>query len=120
MEIKKSVITALNQIGVEAGDTVLVHSDSTLAMRLSKSASWLEANRFMQECFEETLGVQGTLIVPTFNYNFCKGKPYVHESTPSQVGLFSEQVRKDPRALRSFHPIFSFASAIFVPSSNSI
>jgi len=110
MEAKKSVITALNQIGVEAGDTVLVHSDSTLAMRLSKSASWLEANRFMQECFEETLGAQGTLIVPTFNYNFCKGKPYVHESTPSQVGLFSEQVRKDPRALRSFHPIFSFAA----------
>ena len=110
MEAKKSVINALNQIGVEAGDTVLVHSDSTLAMRLSKSASWLEANWFMQECFEETLGAQGTLIVPAFNYDFCKGKPYIHEKTPSQVGLFSEQIRKDSRALRSFHPIYSFAA----------
>ena len=110
VEAKISVIAALNQIGVKAGDTVLVHSDSTLAMRLSKSNSWLEGNRFMQECFEETVGTQGTLIVPTFNYDFCKGKPYIHERTPSQVGLFSEQVRKDPRALRSFHPIYSFAA----------
>jgi aminopeptidase-like protein/aminoglycoside N3'-acetyltransferase len=107
---KKTIINALNQLGIEAGDTVLIHSDSTLAMRLSKSASWLEANRFMQECFEETLGAQGTLIVPTFNYGFCKGKPYIHEKTPSQVGLFSEQIRKDPRALRSFHPIYSFSA----------
>ncbi|MCD6577482.1 MAG: DUF4910 domain-containing protein [Anaerolineaceae bacterium] len=106
---KKKIIDALSQVGVKAGDTVLVHSDSTLAMRLSKSASWFGANQFMQESFEDLLGAQGTLIVPTFNYDFCKGKPYIHEKSPSQVGLFSEQVRKDPRALRSFHPIFSFA-----------
>ncbi|MDO9545170.1 MAG: DUF4910 domain-containing protein [Pelolinea sp.] len=109
-EAKKQVIQALNQAGIKAGDTVLVHSDSTLAMRLSISASWSDACSFLQECFEETLGENGTLVVPTFNYNFCKGKPYIHEKTPSQVGIFSDHVRKDKRAVRSFHPIYSFAA----------
>ena len=109
-DAKKQVVHALNQIGIDAGDTVLVHSDSTLAMRLSKSASWSEASLFLQECFEETLSENGTLLVPTFNYGFCKGKPYIHERTPSQVGIFSDHVRKDERAVRSFHPIYSFAA----------
>jgi len=109
-EAKKQVVDALNQIGIKAGDTVLVHSDSTLAMRLSKSASYSEASSFLQECFEETLGENGTLLVPTFNYNFCKGKPYNHEKSPSQVGIFSDHIRKDERTVRSFHPIYSFAA----------
>ena len=107
---KKIVIDALHQAGVEKGDIVLVHSDTTLAMRLAKAASWLDAAWFLQECFEEALGAQGTMIVPTFNYDFCKGKPYHYENSPSQVGLFSELVRKDVRAIRSFHPIYSFAA----------
>jgi aminopeptidase-like protein/aminoglycoside N3'-acetyltransferase len=107
---KRQVIDAINQIGIKAGDTVLVHSDSTLAMHLSKSASFSAACTFLQECFEETLEENGTLLVPTFNYDFCKGKPYIHEKSPSQVGLFSNHVRQDKRAVRSFHPIYSFAA----------
>jgi aminopeptidase-like protein/aminoglycoside N3'-acetyltransferase len=107
---KKQVIDALNRVGIKTGDAVLVHSDSTLAMRVSESASFSAASSFLQECFEEALGESGTLLVPTFNYDFCKGKPYSHEKSPSQVGLFSNHVRQDKRAVRSFHPIYSFAA----------
>ena len=51
LQAKKQVVGALNRIGIKAGDTVLVHSDSTLAMRLSKSASFSAASAFLKECF---------------------------------------------------------------------
>jgi aminoglycoside 3-N-acetyltransferase len=52
----------------------------------------------------------GTFVVPTFTYAFCRGKPYGAARSPSEVGLFTESVRRDPRAMRSTHPIFSVAA----------
>ncbi|HEY60651.1 MAG TPA: DUF4910 domain-containing protein [Anaerolineae bacterium] len=109
-EKKAKVIDLLKQAGVNSGDIVLVHSDSTLAMKLSGAESWAEALQFLQSCFEAVLGESGTLIVPTFTYDFCKGKPYNHLSTPSTVGFFTNHIRRNPHAVRSFHPIFSFAA----------
>ncbi len=100
---------ALIDAGVTTGDTVLVHSDSTLSMELSGAASWGDALAFQLGCFVDVLGPCGTLIVPTFNYDFCEGKPYDQESSPSQVGLFSNFVLNHPGSVRSSHPIFSFA-----------
>jgi len=55
------------------------------------------------------LGPTGTLIVPTFNYDFCRGVPYDDRHTPSQVGVFTEYVRTHADAVRTFHPIYSCA-----------
>ena len=101
---------ALREVGVSAGDTVLVHSDSTLAMQLSGADNWSDALAFQLDAFLDILGPSGTLIVPTFNYDFCEGKPYDHDSSPSQVGMFSNFLLNRPESVRSFHPIFSFAA----------
>lgn len=101
--------SALIDVGISAGDTVLVHSDSTLAMELSGAEWWDDALAFQLTCFLDVLGPRGTLIVPTFNYDFCEGQPYNHDSSPSQVGLFSNFILNRADAIRSFHPIFSFA-----------
>lgn len=53
------------------------------------------------------MGSNGTLIIPTFNFDFCQGKKYVHEETPSQVGIFSNYMLGAQGDLRSFHPIYS-------------
>jgi aminoglycoside 3-N-acetyltransferase len=100
---------ALAELGVAAGDTLLVHSDSTLAMTLSGADKWDDALAFQLDGFERALGPEGTLLTPTFNYDFCSGDPYTHESSPSQVGMFSSFVLRHANAVRSFHPIFSFA-----------
>ena len=104
------VADALERAGVASGDTVLIHSDASLAMKLTGAEWWEDALSFLLHCFESFLGKAGTLLVPTFNYDFCRGKPYSHERSPSQVGLFTNHVRCQPRAVRSFHPIFSFAA----------
>jgi aminoglycoside 3-N-acetyltransferase len=65
---------------------------------------------FVLECLLEHLGANGTVVVPTFTYSCAAGGSYVHESTPSEVGPFSEYVRCLPGAHRSIHPLFSQAA----------
>lgn len=100
----------LQKIGIGKGDTILVHSDATPALELNNFNSWRNALNLLKNCFLDVLGPTGTLVVPTFNYDFCKGKPYSHEKSRSQVGIFTNYILLDNRSYRSFHPIFSFAA----------
>ena len=99
----------LINIGLRPGDNVLVHSDST-AVRELTGLKWSDSLDLLKNCFLNILGKDGTLIVPTFNWDFCKGKSYVHEKTRSQVGMFTNNILFDDQSLRSFHPIYSFAA----------
>jgi len=105
-EIEKN----LQKVGLKKGDVVLVHSNSSLLMQKGKFKNWLDALDLLKECFLNVLGPTGTLVVPTFNYDFCKGKPYSHEKSISQVGMFTNYILLDNTSYRSFHPIFSFAA----------
>ena len=110
MQAQEMIEEALRRAGLDGGDVVLVHSDATPAMTLAGFEWWEDALMLLKECFLNVLSPEGTLLVPTFYYDFCKGKPYSHETSPSQVGMFTNSVRLDKRAVRSFHPIFSFAA----------
>jgi len=97
------MVRGFRELGVEAGDTLLVHSSY-------KSFGPVEGGpQTVVNALEEALGPEGTLIMPTFNFDFNKGQPWDVRSTPSQMGVLTELVRKDPRARRVFHPIYSFA-----------
>ncbi len=90
-------------LGVEQGDTLLVHSSY-------KSFGGVEGGpQTVIDALLDVLGEEGTLIMPTFNFDFCKGKPWDVRSTPSHMGILTELVRQDPRSKRVFHPIYSFA-----------
>jgi aminoglycoside 3-N-acetyltransferase len=62
------------------------------------------------EAIEASIGLGGTLVIPTFSYSFTKGEGFDVLNTPSMVGMVSERFRKLPGVLRSSDPIFSFAS----------
>ena len=106
--LKNNTEKYLGEVGVERGDIILVHSDST-AFRQICDLSWGEAMDLLKQCFLDALGDNGTLIVPTFNWDFCKGITFFHEKTRSQVGMFTNNVLFDECSIRSFHPIYSFA-----------
>lgn len=56
------------------------------------------------------LGQGGTLLVPLFNFDFTKGVPFDIRSTPSHMGAFTEAARAFDGAVRTGHPIYSFAA----------
>jgi len=107
---EKLIKEALKSIGIEEGDIILVHSNTDPVLKLKYFGHWKNSLDLLKGCFLDVLGPTGTLIVPTFNYDFCKGKSYSHEKSRSQVGIFTNYILSDNRSYRSFHPIFSFAA----------
>jgi aminoglycoside 3-N-acetyltransferase len=99
----------LRKVGLFKDDVVLVHADATPAMYLGGYEWWKDACELLKSCLLNVLGDSGTLIVPTFNWDFCNGNPYSHSKTISRCGMFSNNILFDPRSIRSFHPIYSFA-----------
>ncbi|HUH96492.1 MAG TPA: AAC(3) family N-acetyltransferase [Anaerolineales bacterium] len=99
----ESLTSAFRDLGVQADDTLLVHSSYKSLGPVDGGPPTVIA------ALLAALGSAGTLIMPTFNFDFNKGAPWDVRSTPSQMGVLTELVRKDPRARRVFHPFYSFA-----------
>ena len=99
----EKLVEGFRELGVEEDDTLLVHSSY-------KSLGAVDGGpQIVVNALEATLGPEGTLIMPTFNFDFNKGVPWDVRTTPSKMGVLTELVRKDPRAKRVFHPFYSFA-----------
>jgi aminoglycoside 3-N-acetyltransferase len=99
----EKLVEGFRDLGVEEGDTLLVHSSY-------KSFGPVDGGpQTVIRALESVLGAEGTLIMPTFNFDFNKGVPWDVRTTPSKMGILTELVRTDPRARRVFHPFYSFA-----------
>ena len=60
--------------GIEKGDTVLLHSSLSGFLRNYKSNGILISPNDILESFIISAGEKGTLIFPTYNFDFTKGK----------------------------------------------
>ncbi len=99
----EELVDGFQELGLEAGDTLLVHSSY-------KSFGGVNGGpQTVIDALLWVLGEEGTLIMPTFNFDFCKGKPWDIRKTPSHMGVITNMVREHPKAKRVFHPIYSFA-----------
>jgi aminoglycoside N3'-acetyltransferase len=128
---KEQLLDALEQVGLQPGDGVLVHSAiqylgkpvGGVSMYLEALCSVLdiresrlenrEGSEYSDQSRLSTLDSrisEGTLAVPTFNFAFARGEPYDPQVTPAQgMGAFSEYVRQHPAARRTSHPMQSLA-----------
>lgn len=101
----QQVTTCLKALGIAPGDGLLVHS---AVQFLGRPAGGL---KMYLDAIQETIGPDGTLVVPTFNFGFARGEGYDPQSTSSQgMGAFSEFVRQLPQAQRTPHPLQSVAA----------
>ena len=98
------VCDALAAVGVQRGDGLLVHSAVQFLGRPDGGVGiYLDA-------LQETLGPEGTIAVPAFNFTFARGERYDPETTPLiGMGAFSEHVRSQASARRTPHPMQSLA-----------
>ena len=108
MITKQFLMDEFKALGLNTNDTVFVHSAYS---SLGKAPGGVDGGPGTAiEALLEVIGPDGTLILPTFNYDFLKGIPWDMRTTPSQMGILTEIIRKDPRARRMFHPIYSMAA----------
>ncbi len=98
-----NIIEAFRRLNVPLGATVFVHS---FVGAFGVFENGLET---VLSGLRSTVGPTGTLIMPTYNYSFCKGTPYDPVGSISEVGQLTEYFRTQPGVQRSFHPVYSHA-----------
>ena len=93
--------------GIRRGDIVLIHSSiRRTAVRLRSE----RASEIVLDSFQNAVGESGTLVLPLFNFDFAAGRLFDLRSTPSQMGALTESARRRPEAIRTCHPVYSFAA----------
>lgn len=103
----EDLIESLQKLGVRKGDILCVHTEIFgFGTPLLSKEAFLSA---ILECFWQVLGSDGTLIMPTFTYSFCKNLPFDKRESASTMGVLTEFFRKQKGVFRSDDPIFSFA-----------
>lgn len=96
-------------IGIGQGDIVLLTSDITdLYLQCEAHGETFDANILLDR-FQEAVGEEGTLLIPTYNWGFCQGKPFSYLKTPSKTGAIGNAALRRKDFLRTRHPIYSFA-----------
>ena len=96
----------LRRLGVEAGDTLFVHSSF-------KSLGPVEGGaESVIQALEDAIGPEGLLLMPSFNLVTWELRPETWDinSTPSTVGWITEQFRRLPGVYRSDHYSHSVAA----------
>ena len=102
-DLKKQI----QELGINKGDVLCVHSE---LFKLGKPL--LHKESFLKEIvilLQELVGKEGTLIMPTFSYSFCKNELFDLKVSSSTVGILTEYFRTMENVKRTKHPIFSFA-----------
>jgi aminoglycoside N3'-acetyltransferase len=104
----EQVISALQSLGLQKGDGVMVHS-ALQFLGLPEGGIGI-----YYEALCAVLGIdegRGTLVVPTFNFGFAHGEPFDQAATPAEeMGVFPEYVRRQAGVRRSPHPMQSIAA----------
>ena len=111
---KNSIITELHilfkKLNIKRNDNIFLHSNSAGIFQYTNSKK--DKKKLFKIFFDlllKTIGKGGTLVVPTYNYDFAKGKSYNYNKNNSQVGELSNFFLKNYKTKRSSDPIFSHA-----------
>ena len=96
-------------LGLDMGKLPLPHWPAELNRNAiqARNERWCE---FVLERVMGKLGPEGTLLVGAFSYSCSDpANPFSVEETPSEIGPFTNWVRRKLGAVRSVHPVFSVA-----------
>lgn len=106
---------ALQEVGLTSGDIVFVQADLDALGSECRSPSREQRSATVLRALRDITGLNGTIVVPTYTFSFCRGERFDTATTPTGGGPWSpsaeflEHVRTLPDALRSFDPIHSAA-----------
>lgn len=109
LDIENRLALDWQSSGIKDGDTVLLHSNVSNTLRRMKKMGEKPSLEIVLNSFLTAVGSEGTLILPLFNFDFTQGVTFDFHETPSHMGALTELARKYPGAIRTGHPIYSFA-----------
>jgi aminoglycoside 3-N-acetyltransferase len=107
----RDIVRTYAQLGVRRGDTVLVAGNLGRLMNYEATEK-AAVPRAHFAALNDLLGPDGTIVVPTASTNLCHTDiVFDPAGTAShKMGVFSEFVRRQEGARRSFHPFVSYSA----------
>mgnify|MGYP001082635638 CR=1 FL=1 len=97
------------QININPGDKILVSSSILKLLIQSRKENKKFDGNIIIDSLISTIGENGTLMFPAYNWDFCKGKDFDYNKTPSSAGSLSNLALKRKDFQRTKNPIYSFA-----------
>lgn len=107
--IVKKLADSWLESGLSKGDVVLIHSALSGFLKEYKEKNILLTPDMVLDSFILSVGKEGTLLFPTYNFDFTKGIMFDIKNTKSETGVLTEVARKRKDFIRTEHPLFSFA-----------
>lgn len=107
--VVRQLVNDWRAAGIVPGDIILVHSKLNRTLRRVVAMGGPADPKLVVQSLLEAVGSSGTLMLPLFNFDFTKGVTFDIRKTPSQMGALTEAGRRWPGAVRTGHPIYSFA-----------
>lgn len=99
----------VSKLPIKRGEILYINSDILeLAKACKENGERFDCVEFIKT-IQDAIGNEGTLLIPTFNWDFCKGIPFDYKKTRSMTGALGNAALKMPEFVRTAHPIYSFA-----------
>lgn len=102
---KNTFTNILCKLGIKAKDKLLVSSN--ILKIISNKKNTLTPKQ-MISVLKKKVTSRGTLLFPTYNWEFCYLKKFDYKKTRSLTGALSNLTLKKKEFIRSLNPIYSF------------
>ena len=97
------------KLNISEGDNIIINSDiKKILINYKKNKKNFDPNLIL-DIILNRIGNEGTLLLPTFNWDFCKGKEFNYLKTPSNSGSLTKIALSRNDFKRTKNPIYSFA-----------
>ena len=109
MKQYKNISEIAQSFGVTKGDFIYLSSDiMALAFITKKNEGIFDANKII-DCFIDEITEEGTLVIPTFNFDFSNIGFYDIKKTKCTTGALGNVALERPDFKRTRNPMHSFA-----------
>jgi len=108
-KINIEINNIFDKVNILPGDALLVSSNILkMLIKNKKKDNHLDANIII-DLLKKKIGKEGTLLFPTYNWDFCKGNEFNYKTTKSLSGSLGNTALKRNDFRRTKNPIYSFA-----------
>lgn len=97
------------QFDFDEYNVILIYSDLFKLIQNSIQIEGSFDGQTFLDSIKQNIKQHQTLLIPTFNWEFCNGKGFDYNKTPSSTGYLGNLALQDKDFKRTKHPIYSFA-----------
>ena len=107
MKYYKDILKIFKKLGIKNGDILYVASDLLkLIISFKNKNKKFSLDQFINTIIK-SVGKNGTILIPTYNWDFCNNIKFDYQNTKSRCGALSNFCLKRRDFKRTRHPIYS-------------